>query len=147
MKLLFILSIMVMISVIAVTSEMPMRRQEGNYNAAADEFYAARLATSLKYFDMEKTDNAQKMLTRRFPLTCKNNPMICKNAKNGTPSGTDQCCMKKCVNILKDKNNCGRSGHKCKFLKITLNIVAHAIIGATKEHTVLLVAAKNIFLM
>ncbi|KAI3992737.1 hypothetical protein MKX01_021698 [Papaver californicum] len=131
-KLLFILTITIMISVIDVTSAMPMRRQQGNYNAAADEYYAARLATSIKYFNMEKTENAQKCLQgvskilanhkaklppRRFPLTCQNNHMICKNANNGSPPGTNQCCMKKCVNILEDKNNCGRCGHKCKYPK------------------------------
>ncbi|KAI3849067.1 hypothetical protein MKX03_011510 [Papaver bracteatum] len=128
-KLFFILTITIMTSVIDVTSAMPMRRQQGNYNGAIDEYYAAMLATSIKYFNMENTEHAKLCLQgvskiladrkaeqapfRRFTLTCQNNPMICNN--KGSPPGTNQCCMRKCVNILEDKNNCGVCGHKCKY--------------------------------
>ncbi|KAI3834570.1 hypothetical protein MKW92_047661 [Papaver armeniacum] len=130
-KLSIILTITIMTSVIDITSAMPMRRQQGNYNGATDEYYAAMLAASIKYFKMENTENAKLCLRgvnkiladrkaeqapiRRFPLTCQNNPMICNNANNGSPPGTNQCCMKKCVNVLEDKNNCGVCGHKCKY--------------------------------
>ncbi|RZC50666.1 hypothetical protein C5167_019090 [Papaver somniferum] len=128
-KLFFILTITIMTSVIDLTSAMPMRGQQGNYNGAIDEYYAAMLAGSIKYFKMENTEHAKLCLRdvskilvdrkaeqapfRRFPLTCQTNPMICNN--NGSPPGTNQCCMKKCVNILEDKNNCGVCGHKCNY--------------------------------
>ncbi|KAI3988270.1 hypothetical protein MKX01_012059 [Papaver californicum] len=75
-KLLFILTITVMISVIDVTNAMTMRRQQGNYTAAADEYYAARLATSINKI---LANDKAKLPPRRFPLTCQNNPMICKD--------------------------------------------------------------------
>ncbi|MCL7022353.1 hypothetical protein MKW94_020753 [Papaver nudicaule] len=128
MKLLFILTITVMTSVTDITTAMPIRRDEGNYNGATDRYYAAMLAASIKYFKMEKTENAKlclrgvsKILANRkaklvrVPLTCQSNPMICNNANNGSPPGTNQCCKNKCVNILEDKNNCGTCGHKCKY--------------------------------
>ncbi|KAI3928310.1 hypothetical protein MKW98_023911 [Papaver atlanticum] len=90
---------------------MPMRGQKGNYNGAIDEYYAAMLAASIKYFNMESIEHAKLCLRgvskilvdrkaeqapiRRFPLTCQNSPMICNNANIGSPPGTNQCCMKK----------------------------------------------------
>ncbi|KAI3928314.1 hypothetical protein MKW98_023915 [Papaver atlanticum] len=108
MKVLITLTITIMILVTDITRVMPMSRQPGNYNGATDEYYAAMLAASIKYFNMEKTENAKLCLRsvskiladckaeqapiRRFPLTCQNNPMICNN--NGSPPGTNQCCRR-----------------------------------------------------
>ncbi|KAI3834571.1 hypothetical protein MKW92_047662 [Papaver armeniacum] len=133
-KLFFILTITIMTLVIDLTSAMPMRGQQGNYNGAMlmrgqqgnyngaiDKYYAAMLAASIKYFNMETLNmqncayEAEQAPIRRFPLTCQNNPMICNNVNKGNPPGTNQCCMKKCVNILEGKNNCGVCGHKCKY--------------------------------
>ncbi|PIN12757.1 hypothetical protein CDL12_14623 [Handroanthus impetiginosus] len=47
-------------------------------------------------------------------MKCNNYPRIC-HAK-GSP-GPD-CCKKRCVNVLKDRFNCGKCGHKCKFSEI-----------------------------
>ncbi|MCL7035400.1 hypothetical protein MKW94_025618 [Papaver nudicaule] len=128
MKLSLILTTIIMTPVIDVTSAMPMRGNEGNYNGATDQYYAARLAVAIKYFNMEKTENAKsclrgvsKILANRKPklvkfrLTCEINPAICKKANNGSPPGSNQCCKKKCVNILEDRDNCGVCGHKCKY--------------------------------
>ncbi|KAI4322951.1 hypothetical protein L6164_022597 [Bauhinia variegata] len=43
---------------------------------------------------------------------------IANNICNGVPSskgtGLLYCCKKHCRNVLRDKNNCSRCGHKCK---------------------------------
>ncbi|XWS18174.1 hypothetical protein CRYUN_Cryun32bG0019900 [Craigia yunnanensis] len=48
-------------------------------------------------------------------LTCDKFPRICR-LKNSSP-GPD-CCKKKCVNVKKDRLNCGMCGYKCKYTKI-----------------------------
>ncbi|KAL8259319.1 hypothetical protein R6Q59_027272 [Mikania micrantha] len=47
-------------------------------------------------------------------LKCNKNPRLC-HAK-GSP-GPD-CCNKKCVNVMTDKQNCGLCGRKCKHMEI-----------------------------
>jgi len=47
-------------------------------------------------------------------LTCNKFPRICRVK---TSPGPD-CCNKKCVNVKKDRLNCGMCGHKCKYTEI-----------------------------
>lgn len=47
-------------------------------------------------------------------LTCNKYPRVCR--RNG--SARPDCCKKKCVNVERDRNNCGRCGKKCKYSKI-----------------------------
>lgn len=47
-------------------------------------------------------------------LKCNKNPRLC-HAK-GSP-GPD-CCGKKCVNVMTDKQNCGLCGRRCKHMEI-----------------------------
>ncbi|GMN36509.1 hypothetical protein TIFTF001_042460 [Ficus carica] len=53
--------------------------------------------------------------TRR--LTCNRLPRICR--AKGSPGPT--CCKKKCVNVMRDRHNCGKCGKKCKYNKICCN--------------------------
>ncbi|CAI9756626.1 unnamed protein product [Fraxinus pennsylvanica] len=50
----------------------------------------------------------------RVKMTCKNYPRICRI--KGSP-GPD-CCKKRCVNVAKDRFNCGKCGNKCRFSEI-----------------------------
>ncbi|EXB63291.1 hypothetical protein L484_000953 [Morus notabilis] len=53
--------------------------------------------------------------TRR--LTCNRFPRICRAKGSPGPS----CCKKKCVNLLRDRHNCGKCGKKCKYSQICCN--------------------------
>ncbi|GER52916.1 stigma-specific Stig1 family protein [Striga asiatica] len=53
-------------------------------------------------------------LLPRVPFArCDKNPGICKRVR-----GKRDCCKKRCVDLTKDRLNCGRCGHKCNFSKI-----------------------------
>ncbi|KAJ4725136.1 putative Stigma-specific Stig1 family protein [Melia azedarach] len=54
---------------------------------------------------------------RTLRLTCKKFPRICYF--KGSPGHS--CCKKKCVNLLKDRMNCGKCGKKCKYNQICCN--------------------------
>jgi hypothetical protein len=47
-------------------------------------------------------------------LTCNKFPRICRLK---TSAGPD-CCNKRCVNVKKDRLNCGMCGYKCKYTEI-----------------------------
>lgn len=47
----------------------------------------------------------------RGRMTCDKYPSVCQ--VKGSPG--PHCCKKKCVNVLKDKLNCGKCGKKCKY--------------------------------
>ncbi|XP_031284459.1 stigma-specific STIG1-like protein 1 [Pistacia vera] len=55
----------------------------------------------------------QRKGTWNLRLTCKKFPKICQS--KGSPGPT---CCKKCVDVLKDRMNCGKCGKKCKFNEI-----------------------------
>lgn len=82
-----------------------------------DEDYV--LDTPLPYHGMRSRflANIIKKGTRCDPIS--NN--ICNgiSANNGT--SLLFCCKKHCRNILRDKNNCGRCGHKCRFGELCCN--------------------------
>ncbi|KAL4271191.1 hypothetical protein GQ457_13G002060 [Hibiscus cannabinus] len=48
---------------------------------------------------------------RSHRATCNKFPGICR--AKGSPG--PQCCKKKCVNVLRDRQNCGKCGKKCKY--------------------------------
>ncbi|KAL0535227.1 hypothetical protein IC582_029552 [Cucumis melo] len=47
-------------------------------------------------------------------LTCNKYPRVCRRKGSAGPD----CCKKKCVNVERDRNNCGRCGKKYKYSKI-----------------------------
>ena len=57
-----------------------------------------------------------KKQTKRRP-TCKKFPQICR--AKGSPG--PKCCKKKCVDLLRDRHNCGKCGKKCKYNRICCN--------------------------
>lgn len=48
-------------------------------------------------------------------MRCNKYPNICR--VKGSPGGPD-CCKKRCVDVAKDRLNCGKCGHKCKYSEI-----------------------------
>ncbi|GMJ15598.1 hypothetical protein like AT1G11925 [Hibiscus trionum] len=85
---------------------------------------AISAATNLADFDEKSHVHSEQALEpRRFlawqnpkpSMTCDKFPRICR-LKNGSP-GPD-CCQKKCVNVKKDRSNCGMCGYKCKYGEI-----------------------------
>ncbi|KAK8543296.1 hypothetical protein V6N13_136181 [Hibiscus sabdariffa] len=85
---------------------------------------AISVATTRADFNKESRVHTEQVLgLRRFlaqwntkpSLTCDKFPRICR-IKNGSP-GPD-CCKKKCVNVKKDRFNCGMCGYKCKYGEI-----------------------------
>uniref|UniRef100_A0A2C9W761 Stigma-specific STIG1-like protein 1 n=1 Tax=Manihot esculenta TaxID=3983 RepID=A0A2C9W761_MANES len=59
----------------------------------------------------------QRKRKARARMSCKKFPRIC-HAK-GSPG--PYCCKKKCVNVLRDRFNCGACGKKCKYNQICCN--------------------------
>ncbi|XP_054776380.1 stigma-specific STIG1-like protein 1 [Prosopis cineraria] len=47
-------------------------------------------------------------------MTCDKYPRICRAPGSNGPD----CCKKKCVNVSRDRNNCGKCGRKCKYSQI-----------------------------
>ncbi|PON91929.1 Stigma-specific protein [Trema orientale] len=49
--------------------------------------------------------------------TCKKFPRICLSKGSPGPS----CCKKKCVDLMRDRHNCGKCGKKCKYNQLCCN--------------------------
>lgn len=56
---------------------------------------------------------------KRLPAsyTCNKFPRVCRLKGSAGPD----CCKKKCVNVKKDRLNCGMCGHKCKYNEMCCN--------------------------
>ncbi|KAK1368325.1 Stigma-specific protein Stig1 [Heracleum sosnowskyi] len=77
--------------------------------------------------DLEDTSTITSSLrrSRRFrgqkhlpaSYTCNKFPRVCRLKGSAGPD----CCKKKCVNIMKDRLNCGMCGLKCKYNEICCN--------------------------
>ncbi|TYJ02617.1 hypothetical protein E1A91_A13G242000v1 [Gossypium mustelinum] len=68
--------------------------------------------------DQISSRGLRRFLTQQYPkhgMTCDKFPRICRQ-KAGSP-GPD-CCKRKCVNVMKDRFNCGMCGYKCKYSDI-----------------------------
>ncbi|GMJ05074.1 hypothetical protein like AT1G11925 [Hibiscus trionum] len=108
-KLVF-LSVVVMVLVLTISAAS---QQDGSENYSAVEDHNDVTMDSSEYASDEGHRwPLQKKRSRR--VTYKKFPAIC-HAK-GSPG--PQCCKKKCVNILKDRQNCGKCGKKCKYNEI-----------------------------
>lgn len=55
--------------------------------------------------------------SKTLRLTCDKFPRICYF--KGSPGSS--CCKKKCVDLLKDRMNCGKCGKTCKYNEICCN--------------------------
>ncbi|KAJ9136379.1 hypothetical protein P3X46_033464 [Hevea brasiliensis] len=47
-------------------------------------------------------------------MTCDKYPRVCRAKGSAGPD----CCKKQCVDVMKDKLNCGKCGKKCKYSEI-----------------------------
>lgn len=47
-------------------------------------------------------------------MTCDKFPRVCRLKSSSGPD----CCKKKCVNVRRDRFNCGMCGYKCKYTDI-----------------------------
>lgn len=56
---------------------------------------------------------ASRFLAQRS-VKCNKQPRICRAKGSRGPD----CCKKQCVNLSRDRVNCGKCGHKCKFLEM-----------------------------
>ncbi|OVA20455.1 Stigma-specific protein Stig1 [Macleaya cordata] len=72
-------------------------------NQSEEKFSLRRLITHFRAHKMHK-----------HKMTCKKYPTICQ--AKGSPG--PHCCKNKCVNVLKDRQNCGMCGKKCKHTDI-----------------------------
>ncbi|TKY72183.1 Stigma-specific STIG protein 3 [Spatholobus suberectus] len=52
--------------------------------------------------------------TVRGAMTCDKYPRVCHVKGSEGPD----CCRKKCVNVLTDRNNCGMCGKRCKYSQV-----------------------------
>jgi len=55
-----------------------------------------------------------KSLHGRGAMTCDKYPRVCRAKGSEGPD----CCKKKCVNVSRDRNNCGMCGKKCKYSQV-----------------------------
>lgn len=95
-----------------------------NYDEALlEEFELGTKNDFLENPSTDSTDQYSKVgrfllqKKRAHRLTCNKFPRVC-HAK-GSPG--PHCCKKKCVNVLKDRINCGLCGKKCKYGEICCN--------------------------
>ncbi|GMJ05072.1 hypothetical protein like AT1G11925 [Hibiscus trionum] len=106
-KLVFV-SVLVMVLVLSISAASQQESTE-NYSAAEDDHNDAIVMDLSEYSSTEgRRSLLQKKQSRR--VTCKKFPGICQ--AKGSPGPT--CCKKKCVNVLTDRQNCGKCGKKCK---------------------------------
>lgn len=87
-------------------------------------FSSSQETTSENVTHLEDDDEMEDTLFRgasRFlaqkkqkTLTCNKAPRICRSKGSLGPD----CCMKKCVNVMTDRLNCGICGNKCKYGQI-----------------------------
>ncbi|KAE8654220.1 putative dopamine beta-monooxygenase [Hibiscus syriacus] len=99
--------------VVLILSNSATSEQESNENYSADDDHNNVTMDSSEYSSAE---GHRWLLHRKRSrrVTCNKFPIIC-HAK-GSPGPI--CCKKKCVNVLKDWQNCGKCGKKCKYNEI-----------------------------
>ncbi|XP_019168734.1 PREDICTED: stigma-specific STIG1-like protein 1 [Ipomoea nil] len=122
LKALLFLAIVMSVAAISVSSAQPPSTKTKDYKeqaAAAGKPFSfdgglkvAETPTSLRgigHFLAQKGKEKKAEKTRN--QTCNKNPRICR--AKGSP-GPD-CCKKKCVNVMNDRQNCGLCGKKCRY--------------------------------
>ncbi|KAK4259036.1 hypothetical protein QN277_005412 [Acacia crassicarpa] len=94
LKALFLLTLLVAALAIALSETTPISEQESS----------SQLLRQRQHHQNH----------HRQAVTCNNYPRICRAAGSKGPD----CCKKKCVNVSRDRNNCGKCGRKCKYSQI-----------------------------
>ncbi|KAL4269547.1 hypothetical protein GQ457_01G006510 [Hibiscus cannabinus] len=107
---LVLVSVVVMVLIPCISAAL---QRDGTENYSVAEYHNDATMDSFEYSSAEGDRRTlQKKRTHR--VTCKKFPEICH--ARGSPG--PQCCKKKCVDILKDRQNCGKCGKKCKYNEI-----------------------------
>ncbi|KAL8032890.1 hypothetical protein ABFX02_13G126600 [Erythranthe guttata] len=113
-KFVFVLSMLII--ALSVSSSLAESTQNDDNEAEQEE----------DYLPIPETDEAgptslrgvgrflAQKSTRAMLMKCDKNPKICH--LKGSPG--HYCCKKKCVSYAKDRLNCGKCGHKCKYSEI-----------------------------
>lgn len=76
----------------------------------------AEIPTSLR--DKSTTSRflgGQRVKAKSKRMTCDKFPRICRTMKS---SNRPDCCYKTCVNVMMDRQNCGKCGYRCKYSEI-----------------------------
>lgn len=105
----FLLLAMLVASATALTDATTPQSEEGSFNGTGtgDD----NTTTSVDGRDLLTSLRGRGRSFPRFALKCNKYPRVCRAP--GSP-GPD-CCKKRCVNVMKDRFNCGKCGRKCKY--------------------------------
>ncbi|XP_039058759.1 stigma-specific STIG1-like protein 1 [Hibiscus syriacus] len=104
-------SIIIMILVLSISAAS---QQESSENYSADHEDHSNVAMDSSEYSSAEGHRSLLQRKRSRRVTCNKFPTIC--GAKGSPGPT--CCKKKCVNVLKDRQNCGKCGKKCKYNEI-----------------------------
>ncbi|KAL4273779.1 hypothetical protein GQ457_13G002020 [Hibiscus cannabinus] len=100
-------SILVAVLVLSISAVAEQDNSTENYSPAEDYHQYDDVDDSITIAEGRLL--LQKKRSRK--ATCNKFPGICR--AKGSPG--PQCCKKKCVNVLRDRQNCGKCGKKCKY--------------------------------
>lgn len=105
----FLLLAMLVASAIALTDATAPQSEEGSFNGigTGDD----NTTTSVDRRDLLTSLRGRRGFFPRSAMKCDKYPRVCR--ARGSP-GPD-CCKKRCVNVMKDRFNCGKCGRKCKY--------------------------------
>ncbi|OVA03411.1 Stigma-specific protein Stig1 [Macleaya cordata] len=110
-KLYLIVVVLAMASVLSIHAKSHVDKEDEDqihvlHDQSQENFSLRRLS---HYFHAHR-----KPVSHHNNKNCNKFPMICQ--AKGSPG--PHCCKKKCVNVLKDRQNCGLCGKKCKYTEI-----------------------------
>ena len=118
MKLINLLLILMIVLLDIATSSIDALQYDHvqKYNNHDDQVVEAYLSN--KNLGVDDRFNFFRPITKQTRrLTCKRAPRVCR--AKGSPG--PNCCKKKCVNLFRDRRNCGKCGKKCKYNQICCN--------------------------
>ncbi|GMN36511.1 hypothetical protein TIFTF001_042459 [Ficus carica] len=109
------LIIMIVFTDIAICGIEALQNELENYDINHDRLESSSDHDQIHGVESFSFLSSQRKKTRR--VTCNKFPRICRAKGSPGPS----CCKKKCVDVTRDRHNCGKCGKKCKYNKICCN--------------------------
>ncbi|XVF70722.1 hypothetical protein PTKIN_Ptkin11bG0185400 [Pterospermum kingtungense] len=104
------ISVLVMVLVLSISAA-----EEDDSGATISDLSEYPSTETKQFFGLDEPEGRSlRQMKRTRRITCKKYPRICH--ARGSPG--PQCCKKKCVDILRDRLNCGKCGKKCKYNEI-----------------------------
>ncbi|GMJ10349.1 hypothetical protein like AT1G11925 [Hibiscus trionum] len=105
-------SVVVMVLILSISAASQQYSTENKHSVVEDDREndtdgAITMDTSVGHRSLLQKKRSRKVTCKKFPGIC--------HAK-GSPGPT--CCKKKCVNVLNDRQNCGKCGKKCKYNEV-----------------------------